>query len=203
MKIYTKTGDKGQTSLYDGTRVDKDSLRVESYGTVDELNSYIGFASKFVEDESIKESLQKIQIRLFFVAGELATVEEGKYKYKIREEDIESLEKIIDDYLPKIKGANAFIVPGSSEASAALHVSRTICRRAERRILTLKRNEEVSDSLLKFVNRLSDVLYTYARYLESELTIMDFEKAYNEKLSQWGNLNLTFYIVVMVLVWRR
>ena len=182
MKIYTKTGDKGQTSLYDGTRVDKDSLRVESYGTVDELNSYIGFASKFVEDESIKDDLKKIQMRLFFVAGELATVEEGKYNYKVKEEDIEALERIIDDYLPKISGVDKFIVPGSSESSAALHVARTICRRAERRIITLKANEEVSDTLLKFVNRLSDVLYTYARYLESDLTIMDFEKAFNEKL---------------------
>ena len=182
MKIYTKTGDKGQTSLYDGTRIDKDSLRVESYGTVDELNSSIGFAIKFVGDESIRESLKKIQMRLFFVAGELATVEEGKYRYKIQEEDISALEKIIDDYLPKISGADKFIVPGSSQGAAALHVSRTICRRAERRIITLKRNEEVSDTLLKFVNRLSDVLYTYARYLESDLTIMDFEKAYNEKL---------------------
>ncbi|HAQ42155.1 MAG TPA: cob(I)yrinic acid a,c-diamide adenosyltransferase [Clostridiales bacterium] len=182
MKIYTKTGDKGQTSLYDGTRIDKDSLRVESYGTVDELNSSIGLAVKFVEDETISESLKKIQMRLFFVAGELATVEEGKYKYKIKEEDIEALEKIIDDYLPKISGADKFIVPGSSTAAAALHVSRTVCRRAERRIITLKRNEDVSDVLLKFVNRLSDVLYTYARYLESDLTIMDFEKFYNEKL---------------------
>lgn len=182
MKIYTKTGDKGQTSLYDGTRVDKDSLRVESYGTVDELNSYIGFAMKFVNDESINESLKKIQMRLFFVAGELATVEEGKYKYKVKEEDIAALEKIIDDYLPKISGVDKFIVPGSSEASAALHVARTICRRAERRIISLKRHEEVSDILLKFVNRLSDVLYTYARLLESDLAIMDFEKAYNEKL---------------------
>lgn len=182
MKIYTKTGDKGQTSLYDGTRIDKDSLRVESYGTVDELNSSLGFAIKFVEDESIQQSLKKIQMRLFFVAGELATIEEGKYKYKVNEEDILALEKVIDDYLPKISGADKFIVPGSSTAAAALHVSRTICRRAERRILTLKRNEEVSDVLLKFVNRLSDVIYTYARYLESDLTIMDFEKAYNEKL---------------------
>ena len=180
MKIYTKTGDKGQTSLYDGTRVDKDSLRVESYGTVDELNSYIGFAAKFINDEGIKADLKKVQMRLFFVAGELATVEEGKYKYKIKDDDIESLERIIDEYLPKISGADAFIVPGSSEASAALHVARTICRRAERRIISLKHREEVSDKLLKFINRLSDVLYTYARYLESELTIMDFEKAYNE-----------------------
>ncbi len=182
MKIYTKTGDKGQTSLYDGTRIDKDSLRVESYGTVDELNSSIGFAIKFVEDEEIKETLKKIQMRLFFAAGELATIEEGKYKYKIREEDIQALEKIIDDYIPKINGGDKFIVPGSSKAAAALHVSRTICRRAERRIITLKRNEEVSDILLKFVNRLSDVLYTYARYSESDLTVMDFEKAYNENL---------------------
>ncbi len=182
MKIYTKTGDKGQTSLYDGTRIDKDSLRVESYGTVDELNSSIGFAMKFVEDESIRASLKRIQMRLFFVAGELATIEEGKYKYTVSEEDIQALEKIIDDYIPLIKGADKFIVPGSSTAAAALHVSRTICRRAERRIITLKRHEEVRDLLLKFVNRLSDVLYTYARYLESDLTIMDFEKAYNEKL---------------------
>ncbi len=182
MKIYTKTGDKGQTSLYDGTRIDKDSLRVESYGTVDELNSSIGFAMKFVEDESIRASLKRIQMRLFFVAGELATIEEGKYKYTVSEEDIQALEKIIDDYIPIIKGADKFIVPGSSTAAAALHVSRTICRRAERRIITLKRHEEVRDLLLKFVNRLSDVLYTYARYLESDLTIMDFEKAYNEKL---------------------
>ena len=106
MEIYTKTGDKGQTSLYDGTRVAKDSLRVESYGTIDELNSSIGFAMKFVEDENIVESLKSIQMRLFFVAGELATVEEGKYKYKIREEDVSALEKIIDEYILKIKGFN-------------------------------------------------------------------------------------------------
>lgn len=182
MKIYTKTGDKGQTSLYDGTRVDKDSLRVESYGTVDELNSYIGFASKFINDENIKNDLKKIQMRLFFVAGELATLEEGKYIYRVNDEDIVALENIIDDYLPRIRGVDKFIVPGSSEASAALHVARAICRRAERRIISLKAKEEVSDTLLRFVNRLSDVLYTYARFLESDLTIMDFEKAFNEKL---------------------
>ncbi len=121
-------------------------------------------------------------MRLFFVAGELATIEKGKYKYIVNEEDILALEKIIDDYIPKISGGDKFIVPGSSKAAAALHISRTICRRAERRIITLKRHEEVSDILLKFVNRLSDVLYTYARFLESDLTVMDFEKAYNEKL---------------------
>lgn len=182
MKIYTKTGDKGQTSLFDGTRVDKDSLRVEAYGTVDELNSSIGLASKFVEDEQIKEKLLKIQKRLFFVAGDLATVEENKYIYKIKEDDIKSLERIIDEYLPKIEGFDSFIVPGTSKASAALHVARTVCRRAERRILSLRKQEEVNELLIKFVNRLSDVLYTYARFLESDLTVMDFKRAYEEEL---------------------
>lgn len=182
MKIYTKTGDKGQTSLYDGTRIDKDSLRVEAYGTIDELNSSIGFAAKFVEDEYINKLLFKIQKRLFFVAGELATVEEGKFNYKIKEEDIEGLEKMIDYFIPKINQADAFIVPGTSKASASLHMSRTICRRAERRILSLKKYEEVSDILLKFVNRLSDVLYAFARYLEDERIIMDFKEVYEEKL---------------------
>lgn len=182
MKIYTKTGDKGQTSLYDGTRVDKDSIRVESYGTLDELNSYIGFATKFVDDEEINNYLFKIQKRLFFAAGELATVQSEKYKYKIMDYDVDSLEKIIDEYLPKISGMDKFIVPGSSKSSSALHVSRTICRRAERIILSLKKQEEVSDVLIKFINRLSDVLYTFARYLETNLTIMDFEIEYQDKI---------------------
>ncbi len=182
MKIYTKTGDKGQTSLYDGTRVDKDSLRVEAYGTIDELSSSIGFAARFVEEKQIVDILTKIQKRLFFVAGELATAEEGKYIYKINEEDIRSLERIIDDYIPKIKGIDAFIVPGTSKSSAALHVSRTICRRAERRIITLRKESDVSELLIKFVNRLSDVLYTLARYLEEEIMEMDFKKSYEEKI---------------------
>lgn len=182
MKIYTKTGDKGQTSLYDGTRVDKDSLRVEAYGTIDELSSSIGFAIRFVEEKQIVDVLVKIQKRLFFVAGELATVEEGKFAYKINEEDIKSLEKIIDEYLPKIKGTDAFIVPGTSDSSAALHVARTICRRAERRIISLKKQDDISELLIKFVNRLSDVLYTFARYLEKDVVIMDFKKTYEEKI---------------------
>lgn len=182
MKIYTKTGDKGQTSLYDGTRIYKDSLRVEAYGTIDELSSSIGFAARFVEDKQIIETLVKIQKKLFFVAGELATVKEEKFVYKINEDDIEALEKIIDDYLSKISKSDAFIVPGTSDGSAALHVSRTICRRAERRIISLKKQEEVSDLLIKFVNRLSDALYIFARYLESEIIIMDFKKFYGEKL---------------------
>ena len=132
MKIYTKTGDKGQTSLYDGTRVDKDNIRVESYGTLDELNSYIGLCTNYANDED-KKILRDIQIKLFSISAELATKEEGKYKNKVSEDDIKNLEEIIDSYIKKIDKMDAFIVPGTSLISANLHIARTICRKSERK----------------------------------------------------------------------
>lgn len=179
MRIYTKTGDKGQTSLFDGTRVDKDSDRVEAYGTVDELSSFIGLADTFVEDNEINDILLKIQKKLFFVAGNIATIDKDKFKYKIREKDIEELESIIDIYIAKTPKVDSFIVPGTSKASASLHVARTICRRAERRVISLRRIEDV-EILVKYINRLSDTLYALARYLEKDIIPMDFDKAYNE-----------------------
>ncbi len=182
MKVYTKTGDKGETSLYDGTRVRKDSVRVESYGTVDELNSHLGFASHFVDNDDIKEKLFKIQKKLFFVAGELATKEEGKFKNGVTDEDIKSMENWIDEYLAKIEKVDSFIIPGSSQGSAALHVARTVCRRAERRILALAREDDVRPTVIKFVNRLSDTIYTFARFLETDLTKVDFAAMGKETL---------------------
>ena len=182
MKIYTKTGDRGETSLYDGTRVRKDSVRVEAYGTVDELNSTIGNARNFIEDQDISERLFKIQKKLFFVAGELATSQNGEFKLSVTEEDIAALERWIDEILAKIDKVNAFIIPGSSKASSSLHVARTVCRRAERRILALDAETEVNPVLIKFVNRLSDTLYAFARYLESELVLVNFEEMAKEKL---------------------
>ncbi|MDO4711284.1 MAG: cob(I)yrinic acid a,c-diamide adenosyltransferase [Peptostreptococcaceae bacterium] len=182
MKIYTKTGDKGETSLYDGTRVRKDSVRVESYGTVDELNSHLGFASHFVEDDDVRDKLFRVQKKLFFVAGELATKEEGKFKNGVTDEDIQALERWIDEYLTKIEKVDSFIIPGSSKGSAALHVARTVCRRAERRILALAREDDVRPTVIKFVNRLSDTVYAFARYLESDLTKVDFEEMGKETL---------------------
>lgn len=176
MKIYTKTGDKGQTSLFDNTRVDKDSLRVESYGTIDELNSTIGLARNFIEDKDIIDIIFKIQRDLFDVAGELATMERDKFPEKISEEHVKFLENIIDIYIDRIPKVDKFIIPGSSNASASLHVARTVCRRAERRIITLGKNEPVSPILTKYVNRLSDTLYTLARYLEKDLIYVDFSK---------------------------
>ncbi|WZL74694.1 cob(I)yrinic acid a,c-diamide adenosyltransferase [Clostridiaceae bacterium 35-E11] len=176
MKIYTKTGDKGKTSLYDNTRVDKDSIRVESYGTIDELNSSLGFARNFVEDTEIVKIIYNIQRELFDVAGELATLDREKFPEKITEKHIEALENIIDTYIAKIEQIDKFIITGTNKQSAALHVARTICRRAERRILTLNRHEPVSQLLIKYVNRLSDVIYTLARFLESELKYVEFAK---------------------------
>ncbi len=182
MKIYTKTGDKGETSLYDGTRVRKDSVRVESYGTVDELNSNLGFASHFIQDEDIRQKLFQVQKKLFFVAGELATKEEGKFKNGVTDEDIAALERWIDEYLTKIEKVDSFIIPGSSHGSASLHVARTVCRRAERRILALSREDEVRPQVIKFVNRLSDTIYAFARFLEKDITKVDFNEMGKEVL---------------------
>lgn len=176
MKIYTKTGDRGQTGLYDGTRIDKDSLRVESYGTIDELDSSLGFARNFIEDDEVVNIIYKIQRELFDVASELATLDETKIPRKITEEYIKSLENIIDSYIERIPKMDKFIIPGSNKACASLHVSRTICRRAERRILTLSKHEDVNPLLIKYVNRLSDCIYSMARFLETDLRYVNFDK---------------------------
>lgn len=173
MKIYTKTGDKGQTSLYDGTRVDKDNLRVECYGILDELNSYIGLCTNYAKNED-KDILRDIQIKLFSISAELATKKEGIYKNIVTEDDIHNLENIIDSYIEKIDKIDAFIVPGTSLISANLHIARTICRKAERRIFSLSKIEYVNPLLLKYVNRLSDVIYAIARYNESELIYIKY-----------------------------
>ena len=176
MKIYTKTGDKGQTGLYDGTRIDKDSTRVESYGTIDELDSSLGFARNFIEDDEIVNIIYKIQRDLFDVSGELATIDKTKIPRKILEVDVEYLENIVDIYIEKIPKVDKFIIPGSNKACASLHVARTICRRAERRILTLSKHDEVNPFLIKYVNRLSDCIYSMARFLETDLVYVNFDK---------------------------
>lgn len=169
MKIYTKTGDKGQTSLWDGERVDKDSLRVECYGTIDELNATLGMARSVVEDKEMKDLILGIQRKLFYVGGELATRKEEKKFYSMQESDIEELEKIIDSCIARIDGVDKFIIAGSTQASAHLDFSRTVARRAERLILRLNKEEEINPMLIKYVNRLSDAIYAIERYLEDEL----------------------------------
>ncbi len=166
MKIYTKTGDRGSTSLFDNKRVPKDHIRVESYGTIDELNSFMGLAKNYVEDEEMYNLIENIQNKLFTVGAYLATEDPAKVKHHIVEKDIEDLEKIIDTYMSKLKEVKGFIVPGSGKKSAYLHVARTICRRAERRIITLSQEVEINPLVIKYINRLSDCLYALARYSE-------------------------------------
>lgn len=168
MNIYTKTGDKGKTSLFDNKRVSKDSIRVESYGTVDELVSILGLAKNFIDDEKMYKQITEIQNKLFIVGATLATEDPSKVPHEIKEEDIIDLERAIDEYMGKVKKPTGFIVPGSGKASGFLHVSRTICRRAERRIISLSEIARINPLVLKYVNRLSDLIYAMGRVLEEK-----------------------------------
>jgi len=171
MKIYTKTGDKGQTSLIGGTRVPKHHLRIETYGTVDELNSYIGLVSDSFVHAHTNTILKEIQDRLFTIGSSLASDPE-KSKMKIPdliEQDILLLEKEIDtmnEVLPELK---SFILPGGNIAASHSHVARCVCRRAERLSVQLAENEWVDEKIIIYLNRLSDYLFTLARFIAREL----------------------------------
>lgn len=166
MAIYTKGGDKGETSLFDGSRVRKDSLRVETYGTFDELNANISFADKLCVNPLNKKLLQKVEYTMFFLQGEIATENVKKFAKKskvITDNDTRELEQVIDCYLEKLPPVHNFILPGSSKAGAQLHVCRTICRRAERLFVKLSDKIDFRPELEKYINRLSDFLYIIAR----------------------------------------
>lgn len=166
MKIYTKTGDKGQTSLVGGTRVAKNSVRLEAYGTVDELNSYLGLIRSFGIAPELKEEIVGIQHILFAVGGNLATdtsLIQQKERLMVKEEDVEALEKSMDRMDAQLPPLTSFVLPGGEQASAFCHIARTVCRRAERRILDVKEQHEVDEWVLKYINRLSDYLFMLAR----------------------------------------
>lgn len=169
MKIYTKTGDKGQTSLFSGSRVAKHHLRIESYGTVDELNSYIGLIKDFAPEGEDLSLLHRIQDRLFSIGSILATEPEKKdnKRFKtpqISEKDILSLEKSMDKMNEELPEMTHFLLPGGHPTVSFCHVGRTICRRAERRITGLNEEVPVDAMVLKYVNRLSDFLFVLSRY---------------------------------------
>ncbi|HCN11168.1 MAG TPA: cob(I)yrinic acid a,c-diamide adenosyltransferase [Chryseobacterium sp.] len=173
MKIYTKTGDKGTTALYGGNRVSKASARVESYGNIDELNSFIGLAKSEITDEKVLNQLKKIQFDLFTLGSESATptdkltLANGKSRLTlmISETEIEELENWMDEYETQLEPLQYFILPGGGKSATALHVCRTVCRRAERSLVFLNESEEVRPELIKYLNRLSDYLFVLARYI--------------------------------------
>lgn len=164
MKIYTKTGDAGETSLIGGYRVSKSDLRIESYGTVDELNSWLGLLVTYLPNDRVKE-LQNMQSLLFAVGAMLASKsKEQKRPFSpVSEQDIIALEKCIDEYERFLPAMTHFILPGGSKATAQAHIARCVCRRAERIVVQLSRVDFVDKQLLVLLNRLSDYLFCLAR----------------------------------------
>ncbi len=163
-KIYTRTGDKGTTGLGDGARVDKDARRIEAYGTVDELNSHIGMVLALDLPSSVRECLQEIQHILFDLGGELCIPEHRV----VEQEYIDWLEKWLDYLNADLPMLEEFILPGGNAPAAACHIARTVCRRAERRLVGLAKSEPVNPLALACVNRLSDLLFVIARVLARE-----------------------------------
>lgn len=178
MKIYTKTGDKGQTSLFGGTRVSKNHIRIEAYGTVDELNSWIGLIRDQEMNEDYKNLLIEIQDRLFTIGALLAADPEkskntqGNEKFnlpKVTEEDITLLENAIDKMEESLEPLKSFVLPGGHTTVSYCHIARCVCRRAERLSVSLDEQQPIEEIIIKYLNRLSDYLFTLSRKLSSDL----------------------------------
>lgn len=168
-KIYTKTGDKGSTSLIGGVRVPKSHIRIESYGTVDELNSYLGMVNDMVQNPKISEWLREVQDRLFTIGSVLATNPDKEVKMKLPDvhgEDVTWLEQRIDEMNEVLPEMRSFIIPGGNLAASTCHVARCVCRRAERICVDMhERGEYIPDLIIQYLNRLSDMLFVLARYI--------------------------------------
>lgn len=177
MKIYTKTGDQGETGLYGGPRVSKDDIRIEAYGTVDELNSVLAVALIEVDNPDIYELLRKIQNQLFSIGADLATPI-GKQNSRasirtIKDHHITEIENAIDYFDAQLDPLKNFILPGGTAGGAYLHLARTVCRRAERRVVTLKNAVEINPNIILFLNRLSDLLFVLARFENKSAGVQD------------------------------
>jgi cob(I)alamin adenosyltransferase len=164
LKIYTKTGDLGETSLFGGKRLSKHHLRIESYGTVDELNAHVGTVRDGLTDKELRDWLKSIQDTLFVVGGILASAPGKKPDYlNVSTDQIELLEKAIDSMEETLPALKNFILPGGHPVVSHCHVARCVCRRAERRVVGLSQEEEVDEILVKYLNRLSDFLFVLSR----------------------------------------
>lgn len=169
-KIYTKTGDKGETSLFGGKRLSKSHIRIESYGTVDELNAHIGMVRDSLSDAAPRQLLREVQDRLFDIGAHLATAP-GKQTpaLGIRESDIAGLEAAIDEMDAQLPELKNFILPGGHPHVSACHVARCVCRRAERRVVALQEEETVNPLIVRYLNRLSDYLFVLSRKIGRDL----------------------------------
>lgn len=172
MKIYTKTGDDGETGLVDGSRVGKDHLRVAAYGDLDELNAVLGLVIAHAEEPSLRTLLLDVQRDLFALGAQLAdpkaTIATRKAKAAVNESNVQRLEQAIDDRETRLAPLTAFILPGGTHTGAFLHLARTVCRRAERAVVALRREVALDPLILVYVNRLSDLLFVLARFENQE-----------------------------------
>jgi len=165
MKLYTRSGDDGSTGLHGGQRTTKDALRVETYGTVDELNAALGIAASHCEYEELRETLVQLQSRLFDLGADLCTPTDATVKRHVRITNghVSELESLIDGTSEKLPALQNFILPGGTPLAAHLHAARTVCRRAERLVVALARTEPVGENLVPYINRVGDLLFAMAR----------------------------------------
>jgi cob(I)alamin adenosyltransferase len=178
-RVYTRTGDKGDTALVGGRRVPKDSPRIEAYGTIDELNAIVGLARVFNAEQLkrgkkyrwLDEVLRRVQDELFDLGSELATPAESFYEgmFRVGEIQVTGLERLMDECQKDLAPLKSFVLPGGGRVGGFLHQARTVCRRAERRVLELSRIEDVGEWPLKYVNRLSDLLFVLSRWVGKHL----------------------------------
>ncbi len=177
MKIYTRTGDDGTTGLFGGSRVDKDAVRIAAYGTVDELNSFVGLALSGLDDDRFEEAttmLTTIQHDLFVAGADLATPQSAKPSVpRIDQGQIDKLETFIDRLEEDLEPLKTFILPGGVPAAARIHVARTVCRRSERLCITLARSEPINTLVPVYLNRLSDLFFVMARWINRKSQISD------------------------------
>ena len=176
-RVYTRSGDKGDTGLVGGKRVPKDSLRIEAYGTVDELNSIVGLARVFNMEaaagaarDRLEDTLKQLQNELFDLGSELATPPEAAYEgmFRVGAEQVTALERLMDACQKDLEPLNSFILPGGGRVSAFLHQCRTVCRRAERIVLRLGREEDIGPWPLRYLNRLSDLFFVLSRWISKQ-----------------------------------
>lgn len=166
MKIYTKTGDRGETALFGGERVPKDAMRIEAYGSVDELNSLLGVIQSAGPEKVLASIIQKLQNQLFELGADLATpiAHHSPLIPRIKLSHAKGLEKFIDRLESELPPLKSFILPGGGVIASHLHLARTVCRRAERTVVRLSRNEDIGDAVIVYLNRLSDLLFVMARF---------------------------------------
>jgi cob(I)alamin adenosyltransferase len=184
MKLYTRTGDRGKTGLIGGARVEKNCLRLEAYGCVDELNATIGFALAACDDAAVRDRLEIIQRDLLAMGAELATPPSGdKPPVTISESDVKRLEEWIDESMSTTPPLTQFILPNGVESAARLHVTRTVCRRAERRVVQLAHSDRVGQALMSYLNRLSDLLFAWARQCNYQAGVSETPWSGDERAS--------------------